>query len=486
MMATRKLFAGQALLGSLPNDFVGVERDSRKAAPGAVFIAAGEDAAARQKHVNEAVAAGATAVLAETALDVSVSFALTPHARWSHARASACLNELDRGHVAILGVTGSAGKSTTTHCAWWALGQGAGRIGTLGWHDGQSESVGKQTTPPPEEIHQFLKALPTSCPGVAMEVSSHAADQQRLAGLQLSGLVFTGLGRDHLDYHKTVANYLSAKLKILRWLKPGAFCWINADDPHFHVVAHAARAVGAIPVGIGFGRGDIRILASADGGWRLWKDRVDHPLPVRLPGAFNAWNAAAGALLAHGAGVPLSTALTRLADMPGVPGRMELLAKSPRTYVDYAHTPESISTMLQAVRGQFPRAKIVCVFGCGGDRDRGKRGPMGVAALIADIAVLTTDNSRSESPRAIAEDVVRGIPQGMADIVWAEHDCMASGKRSMVVELDRARAIQLARRLAGKDGIVVVAGKGHETTQTIQGVVHDWDDRAFVQGLEAS
>ncbi len=486
MITAERLFAGQSLqrtAGACPAAFTGIARDSRHVAAGAAYVAIGNPAD-QPVHAAEAVAAGAAALISELPLAASIPLLGTPHARWAFARASAALHGLDRLAMPVLGVTGTAGKSTTTHCAWWALGGptlGAARIGTIGWHDGANERANPQTTPPPEELHAFLAGLPSACPAVAMEVSSHAGDQHRLAGLRLAGLAYTGLGHDHLDYHRTVGAYLAAKLRVARLLRPGALCVVNADDPHAHVMAHAATAAGARVIGLGHLRGEVRLSRRSDG-WRLRLDGRELGVPMRLPGDFNAWNAAAGALLASAAGVALDVALDRLATLPAVPGRLELLAHGPDTYVDYAHTPEELSVMLRAVRREFPGRRLVCVFGCGGDRDRTKRGPMGCAALEADVAVLTTDNSRSESPLAIANDVLTGLPAGTPVFDNAAPRTVHRA-RSLVVELDRAQAIILARDLAGTDGIVVVAGKGHETNQLIQGRVLPWDDRAFVADL---
>jgi UDP-N-acetylmuramyl tripeptide synthase len=314
-------------------------------------------------------------------------------------------------------------------------------------------------------------------------------------------MVFTGLGHDHLDYHRTTGAYLTAKLRLLQLLKPSALCIINADDPCAHTVAHTATAVGARVILLGISRGDSRLVRSG-GVWRLRHMAVDYPVPVRMPGDFNAWNAAAGALLAGAAGVALPTALNRLVNMPAVPGRLELLARHPQTYVDFAHTPEELALMLRAVRREFPHRRLVCVFGCGGDRDRTKRGPMGCAALEADQAVLTTDNSRSEDPKQIVDDVIAGLPAGTKTFVGNGEDIDsgrwlgdmvptygARGKpspkniHSIVIELDRATAIRMARAMAGVDGVVVVAGKGHETEQIIAGTKYPWDDRAFVRSL---
>ena len=503
-----RLFAGQSLLSSswqhpAELNVAGISRDSRLAKPRQAYFSIGP-AAEQVTHVDEAMSQGATMVIAEpkVILRSAIPLLLTSHARWSFSRASAAWHGVDQFSLPLLGVTGTAGKSTITHCTWWALGSGAARIGTIGWHDGVTEQPNPQTTPPPEKIHSFLTGLPTSCSGVVMELSSHAGDQHRLAGLSFDGLVFTGLGHDHLDYHRTTGAYLTAKLRLLRQLKPKSLCVINADDPCAHTVAHAATAVGAQVVLLGIKRGDSRLVRSGSV-WRLRHKAVDYPVPTRMPGDFNAWNAAAGALLAGSAGVPLPTALNRLSNMPAVPGRLELLAHRPETYVDYAHTPEELAVMLRAVRREFPNRRLVCVFGCGGDRDRTKRGPMGCAALEADQAVLTTDNCRSENPRQIVDDVIAGLPTG-AKTFLAKGDDLASGRwlgdivpsfgalgnrvqeagRSLVIELDRATAIRMARAMAGNDGVVVVAGKGHETEQIIAGVSHPWDDRAFVRSLE--
>ncbi|MBA2480374.1 MAG: UDP-N-acetylmuramoyl-L-alanyl-D-glutamate--2,6-diaminopimelate ligase [Planctomycetes bacterium] len=496
MIDAGRLFEGQALSGCAPAGFSGVARDSRSVRAGQAYIAMGR-AADLEAHSAQATAAGAGVIVSERAPATPTAVLLTPHARWSFARASAAAHGIDRDCPPLLGVTGTKGKSTTVHCAWWALGKGAARVGTIGWHDGANERPNKQTTPPPEELHSFLRGLSPGCQGVALEVSSHGADQQRLAGLQLRALAYTGLGHDHLDYHGSLASYLTAKLKAMRSLEPGGTCIVNVDDATGYVAVHAARAAGARVVSLSFSATmgaarqrahlDARIVRTPSG-YRLVVSGVDHPLPSPLPGDFNAWNAAAGALMANAAGVPLSTALARLADMPAVPGRMELLAYRPTTYVDYAHTPESIASVIAAARFAHPGKRLGIVFGCGGDRDRSKRGPMGAAAAQADVMVITTDNSRSEAPAAIVDDIVSGVPASA--VVLRDPGGLAKDPdprgRIATVELDRGEAIRLARRLVGPDGVVVVAGKGHETTQDIQGTVTPWDDRSFVarQGHE--
>jgi UDP-N-acetylmuramoyl-L-alanyl-D-glutamate--2,6-diaminopimelate ligase len=455
-----------------PAEVTGVCRDSRLVAPGQAYVAMGP-ADGQAAHVAEALQRGATVILTEAAIAVDtgpVPRLTVGNARAAFARMSAAAHGLDHRCPPLVAAVGTAGKSTTVHCTWWAMGAGAARIGTIGWHDGVSERPNPQTTPPPEQLHAFLAGLPADCPGAAMEVSSHACDQRRCEGLRFAAIAFTGIGHDHLDYHRTMESYVAAKLSSFRWLVPGGLVVVNAEDPRCDLITASARGAGARVLGLGF-RSGAALVTQQDGHWTLAVDGTPHVLPVRLPGSFNAWNAAAGALLARATGVPLAIALNRLADLPPVPGRLELLARRPDTYVDYAHTPDEIATMLTALRHQFPGRRLVCVFGCGGDRDRTKRGPMGRAALTADMAVLTTDNSRSEAPEAIAQDVLSGLPDG----------ALASGR--MVVEHDRAAAIRLGRDAAGPDGIAVVAGKGHETDQLIQGRILPWDDRAFVRSL---
>lgn len=470
-MIAADLFADQALAGALPGDLAGVARDSRSLAAGQAFVAQA-DGTEREAHLSEALRHGAAIALAEprTPHPASRSVATTPHARWCFARASAAAHGLPRA-IPLLAATGTKGKSTIAHLAQAALGPGAARIGTTGWHDGAVERPNPQTTPPPDEIHAFLAGLPASCPGIALEASSHGLDQHRLAGLRLAGLAVSNIGRDHLDYHGTAAAYVHAKLRAARLLAAGGRCVVNADDAHAAVFAHAALAAGAEVIGLGLGRGRrLPGCAAASvrraGAWILDAPGAEVALPVALPGAFNAWNAAAAVLLAEAAGVPLPLAARRLADAPPVPGRLELLARAPLTYVDYAHTAESLAAAIAALREAHPGRRLAVVFGCGGDRDPGKRAPMGRAASAADLVVLTDDNPRREDPAAIIAAIRAGL------------------SAASLVEHQRGAAILLARERIGPEGVVLVAGKGHETEQKYADRTIPWDDRAWVRALE--
>ena len=443
-IAAARLFRGQALSGTCPAVFSGLSRDSRQVTRGQAYVAQSLVPNERVQHCAQARAAGAIVIAAEAPAEL-----LTPHPRWAFARASAALHELDEHCLPLLATTGTKGKSTITQIAWWLLGAGAARTGTIGWHDGVRETPNRQTTPPADELHAFLKGLPANCPGVALEVSSHGADQYRLAGLSLAALAVTGIGHDHLDYHGSHSAYVAAKLRAVQLLRRGGRLVINADDAHAHLFAHAGACVGA----------EVIMLSAAE----VAADGLGSP----LPGAFNAWNAAAAVRLVEVVGVTRATAQARLASMPAIPGRLELLAQAPLTYVDYAHTAESIAAVITALRAAHSGAPLAIVFGCGGDRDPSKRAPMGAAASAADVVVITTDNSRSEDPQVIATEILSGVA------VAGTH----------LVEPDRARAIVRARAAVGPAGVVVVAGKGHETTQDIRGVITPWDDRAFVRSL---
>lgn len=444
-------------------------RDSRLVAPGGSFVAISPEPA-RSRHLAEAVRAGAAALVVErgpTACPDGPPRFEVGHARWAQAVLSVRDHGLQHHCPPLYGVTGTDGKSTVAWAMWHLLGAGAGRVGTLGWHDGCTEQPSAQTSPPPEALHAFLAALPATSPGVAVEVSSHALHQHRCAGLRLAALVQTGIARDHLDYHRHHANYVAAKVQACQLLAPGALCLINADDPRAPTLRHAVQAAGGRPLELGLHRGEALLCRRRGGGWTLhWAGRR-WPLPVAMPGAFNAWNLAAATLaVAHGAATRLRDLIETLRSLPCPPGRLERLAEAPITYVDYAHTPAAIALVLAALREEHPGRPLAAVFGCGGDRDRGKRPAMGRAAAAADVVVITSDNPRGEDPVAICAAAREGVPEGV--------DCR--------IEPDRACAIRLARSVVGGDGVVAVLGKGHEATQDCGGQLLSWDDRVFVAG----
>ena len=306
----------------------------------------------------------------------------------------------DRVTIPIIGITGTDGKTTTNWLAWQLIGKGAARVGTLGFHDGQEASPSRHTMPPADEMMPFIAGLPATCPGLVLELSSHGLDQHRLAGVSLQALAITNIGRDHLDYHGSFTHYVEAKLRAVELVKPGGLVVINADDDMAPRFAQAAEQRGCRVLAIGFMNGNVRLVRE-DEGWRLRSPYADHPLPVPMPGAMNAWNAAAAVFVSQEIGIPMSTACARLADAQPAPGRLQKIMAGPNgptAYVDFAHTPLALERVLAALRIEHRGQKLVVVIGCGGDRDQGKRPLMGSIAGQADVAIITDDNPRSENP----------------------------------------------------------------------------------------
>jgi UDP-N-acetylmuramoyl-L-alanyl-D-glutamate--2,6-diaminopimelate ligase len=367
----------------------------------------------------------------------------------------------------MVGVTGTNGKTSCTH--WIAAGLDAsGRrtalLGTLGnglW--GELEEA-PNTTPDAALLHETLRDLRAKgAQAVAMEVSSHGLDQGRVNGVAFDVALFTNLSRDHLDYHGTMAAYGAAKAKLLAWpeLRVGV---VNADDAFGQSLIDASRTGDRKILTYGFGAADIvgtRLTASTSGvAFAVETPWGKGEIHTRLAGAFNASNllGVLAVLLVSGVGIEHAVALLARVEPP--PGRMQRLGGDglPMVVIDYAHTPDALDKVLTALRPAVASGgQLMCVFGCGGDRDRGKRPEMGrVAARLADRVIVTSDNPRSEEPDAIASDIVRGIRE--------------TGNRRYAIELDRAEAIAHAIAEAGSGDVVLLAGKGHEAYQETAGV----------------
>ena len=358
------------------------------------------------------------------------------------------------------------------------LDAGHGRsasIGTLGVLIGSPgetiEGGGGLTTPGPVELQRLLRLLVDGgVARVAMEVSSHSLDQRRVDGVQFDAIVFTNLTRDHLDYHRTMDAYYRAKARLLEYLLPHGTVVYNLDEKSWanlrterRRVAFSERVMTAEVHAehVRFGpRGSEWTLA-------LSTER----LPVRLPliGDFNVMNALGAAAAAYALGTPTAQIAERLSSLPQVPGRLELLNESPAVLRDYAHTPDALERALAAVR-PFTRGRLVVVFGCGGDRDRGKRPVMGeIAERLADLAIVTSDNPRTEDPERILDDIEQGM----------------HGKNHERI-CDRHEAIERALGLAEADDVVLLAGKGHETYQVRGTTKYPFDEKEIVKQLIAT
>jgi UDP-N-acetylmuramoyl-L-alanyl-D-glutamate--2,6-diaminopimelate ligase len=351
------------------------------------------------------------------------------------------------------------------------LGPGAGYVGTLGMMAGDVSRPNQLTTPASDVLHDFLAHLPDQCPGVALEASSIGLHQARLAGLTFRAAVLTNVGSDHLDYHGSQAAYERAKRSLFASLAPDGIAVLPGDDPVCEgVMAEIQeRTPGVRIFTVGRWQGTALLQPKDTGAWHLSVGDASAEFHLAMPGEYNRRNATQALLAIAGDG--WQSRITALQDLPVIRGRLEEVA--PRVFVDYAHTPQALHAVLSAVRAAYPESRLIAVAGCGGDRDVAKRPAMGAALRLADIAVITTDNPRSESPVQIAADMVRDLDPEL--IAWNGEE------KPIRVVHDRGQAIRLALQLAGSDAVVVVCGKGHETQQLLATGPIAWDDAEVIR-----
>ncbi|QCU72717.1 UDP-N-acetylmuramoyl-L-alanyl-D-glutamate--2,6-diaminopimelate ligase [Luteimonas yindakuii] len=452
----------------------GLVQDSREVGPGDAFIAIPGFGTHGLRFAARAREAGAAAIVYETPapedLEVPADAIAVPGLRTRLGAMADHFHGSPSQAMVTVGVTGTNGKTSTVQLlaqAWTLRGLRAGSIGTLGAGlHGAVEPTGF-TTPQVSQLHALLAQLrDDGAQAVAMEVSSHALDQGRVDGVHFRVGVFTNLTRDHLDYHGDMAAYGAAKARLLRW--PGLeAAVVNLDDAYglrLFEAGHAERTIGVSARGnpAALLRAESVVLDGAGIGFELRIGNVAHAVRSPLLGRFNVDNLLAVAGVLHALGDDIATIAGTLARLEPVPGRMTRLggAGRPTVVVDYAHTPDALEQALASLRDHV-RGRLVCVFGCGGERDRGKRPQMAaIAERLADAVVVTDDNPRGEDGDAI----VAGVLEGFAD------------RAAVTVQRDRAAAIARAIDSAGADDIVLVAGKGHEPYQEVNGVRHPFDD----------
>ncbi|MGH7893364.1 MAG: UDP-N-acetylmuramoyl-L-alanyl-D-glutamate--2,6-diaminopimelate ligase [Candidatus Binatia bacterium] len=478
------------LAGTLDVEVTGIAIDSRRVAPGDVFFALAGTRTDGRRHVAEAVSRGARAIVGTGPIDAGGTTVLetrSPRAVLAHAAAR--LAGDPSAAMTLVGVTGTNGKTTTTYlldAIWRAAGRTTGVIGTIAYRVADESRPAPLTTPEAPEIQRLLAdMLRAGVTHAVMEASSIALAQERATALRFDAAVFTNLTLDHLDFHGDMAAYYAAKARLFLELlpaggKPDPVAIVNVDDASG---AHLAATVGTRCVT--FGRGPDAVvhpldvestLAGTRGVLALGPQRM--LFTSALVGAPHTENIAAAAAAAWALGVDAEAIAAGIAAAPLPAGRVERIAGPGFTVVvDYAHTPDALERLLDALRPLTPGA-LITVFGCGGDRDRGKRPVMGdAAARRSDIVVLTSDNPRTEEPAAILAEIESGIRGGgMVPVV-----APAPGVRGYCVEPDRPRAIELAIGLARPGDLVVVAGKGHEDYQIIGTVKHHLDDREEVR-----
>lgn len=500
MLLERLLAADPAVRlvrGSPRADITRLDYDSRRAGPGSLFFAMRGLVSDGHAYVPQAIARGAGAVCVERENavpdGVATTVLLSPDARTSMALLSSAFSGHPSDTLRVVGVTGTKGKTTTTHlirAIYEAAGHRSGMVGTV--HNvigGVSEAVVHTTPEAPELQSLFGRMVEAGDTHVVMEVSSHALDFGRTVGTSFDIGVLTNMSHDHLDLHKTFDNYVEVKSKLFAALglpqagarqgKPGPrAAVVNGDDP---VEPRMRRATApAVPyITFGYGAGcDLRaldvVLGPAGASFTASCAGKRMPVQLKLPGRFNVQNAMAALTVGLASGVDPDVCLAALAAMEGVPGRFERVdAGQPfAVIVDYAHSPDSLDNVLRTAR-EVTSAKLIVVFGCGGDRDRSKRPVMGsIAAGLADEVLVTSDNPRSEDPHDIVAEVVSGFPPGFA-----------AGRRVVV---DRAAAIREAVDAAAPGDVVVIAGKGHETYQISGAQTIHFDDREVARDALAA
>ncbi len=475
-----------------------VVEDSRQVVAGSLFVAVAGHGQDGHAHVAAAVAAGAAAVAVDQARLAEVRAALHPSppvawvtapcTRGLPARLARELEGRPDAALTVAGVTGTNGKTTTSFLLQAMLGHlcgACGLLGTIRYDDGDASTPAPLTTPGGPVLYHWLgRMVKAGCAAAAMEVSSHALDQDRPGELALDVAVLTNLGRDHLDYHGDLERYLAAKARILDLLRDGprrgkapGVAVINAADPALAPLAAAApRAVTFAADPAATVAADLRVTGARLGltGTELELTWRGVPIALRSPlvGRFNVENLTAALASGLALGYAPEACAAALARVAQVPGRLERfpLPQDALAVVDYAHTHDALAAVLGACR-ELGGRRLLVVFGCGGDRDRGKRPLMGrVAAELADAAWITSDNPRSEDPAAICAEITAGF-----DAVARPR---AAGREVIV---DRRTAINAALAAAGPRDVVVIAGKGHEDYQLVQGRVLALDDRQIVR-----
>ncbi len=467
-----------------------VTQDSRKVEKGDLFVAIPGTSDDGTKYVHQAVKAGAAAVLSEKKFALEVPCYVVPNARRALAKVAANFYGNPAKELTLLAITGTNGKTTASWileamCA--AGGATVGLIGTVEHRFAGRKIVPTHTTPDALELHRlFREMVDAEIDTVVMEVSSHALAQERVHGLTFRAAAFTNLTRDHLDFHKDQEEYFQAKRKLfIENLSPGGLAVVNGDDTYGARIYNELRGEKRMAWKFS-GRGEGEVSAAnvelTLGGIKgtLKTPAGDVPLKSQLVGSHNLENILAAAGLALGAGYSRRDVQDGIERVKRVPGRMERVeVRGVNGLVDYAHTDDALRRALEAVR-PLVKGKLICVFGCGGDRDEGKRPLMGEAAAAgSDLVIVTSDNPRTEDPDEIISGITPGVERtGMRRMSPAK---ARQGEPGYIVEADRKAAIALAASLSKEGDVIVVAGKGHEAFQQIGTEQVPFDDVAVLE-----
>ncbi|MDK2820674.1 MAG: UDP-N-acetylmuramoyl-L-alanyl-D-glutamate--2,6-diaminopimelate ligase [Clostridia bacterium] len=459
----------------------GLHYDSRQVKEGYLFVAIKGYKTDGHLFIDDALKRGAVAVVIEQEVDLpgGTSWVQVSNSRRVLGHLAARFFGYPGQELRIIGVTGTNGKTTTTNLIQTVLeasGRSTGLIGTIGNRLGGKTLPSERTTPESLDLQLLLRQI-VDLKGQAtvMEVSSHALALHRLEGTEFDVAVFTNLTQDHLDFHQNMEDYFKSKASLFEKLnegkKEGKYAIINADDPYgkrlVDLTSVPVVTYGCSPT-CQIHATDIELKADGSSCRVIWP-KGEIKLELKLTGRFNIYNALAAFAVALQEGIDPMNAAKALESVKGVPGRLEQVNRGqPFTVlVDYAHTPDGLENVLEVAR-QVKTGKLISVFGCGGDRDKGKRPLMGqVAAKLSDFSIITSDNPRSEDPEAIIEDIIPGIKA-------------INGAKYQIV-VDRRQAIATALNIAKPGDIVVIAGKGHETYQIVKNKTLPFDDRKVVR-----
>lgn len=477
---------GRLVQGDPEVELTSVVYDSRRVMPGSVFVALPGTRTDGHEFVAEAVARGAAAVVVERATAVPPAVAVLEVE--STRRALSAISAAVYGHpsrkLRVIGVTGTNGKTTTTHlirAILMASGEKVGLIGTVHNYVGEEELSAQLTTPQASDVQELMaRMVAAGCTYVVMEVSSEGLDMQRVDDVEFDVGVFTNLTQDHLNYHGTLERYREAKLRLFRQLgrpghKQGQAAILNLDDPevpHFRTACTVPVHTYGLDPGAKLWAHDL--AASPEGTrFRMSTPQGELSLALQLVGRFNVYNAMAAAAVGLVEGVDLTSIRTALESQHGVAGRMEAVrAGQPfGLFVDYAHSPDGLENVLTTARG-LTASRVIAVFGCGGNRDRSKRPKMGrIAASLADHTIITSDNPRGEEPAAIIQEIEAGLLEALP----ADH--------TYETVVDRTEAIERAVAMAAPGDVVIIAGKGHETYQIFADRTIHYDDREVARSV---